>query len=128
MVIAPTSLGAATRPFSLALMLEATRPSCSTLRSRRGKPHLIERLLDYCREQQRAAMAQIEAGAHRPLSGNLHQGPDVVSPRHYRRWAFLHQGAYDRGLQSPWKVIAGTSAAMSRASWMTSATGAQITG
>ncbi len=47
-----------------------------------GACHLIERLLDHCRETAtRFAMAWIEAGAHATPSGNLHQVPTlVVSP------------------------------------------------
>ena len=56
------------------------------------QPDLINKLLDYCRQTAtRFAMAQIEAGAHATSIGESPSGPDVLSPRHYREWAFAHQ-------------------------------------
>jgi len=93
-------------PFSLALMLRGYEAFMLDI-ALNEKPHLIERLLDYCRETAtRFAMAQIEAGAHATSIGESPSGPDVVSPRHYRRWAFPHQVRMIGAFRAQGKVIA----------------------
>ena len=50
---------------------------------------LIDQLLDYCRKVvTRYAMAQIEQGAHATCIGESLSSPEVVSPRHYERFAY----------------------------------------
>ncbi|RME84231.1 MAG: hypothetical protein D6775_06100 [Caldilineae bacterium] len=56
------------------------------------KPELIHRLLDFAREvATRYAFALIDAGAHSTSIGEPIAGPDVISPRHYREYAFPHE-------------------------------------
>lgn len=55
------------------------------------KPEKIHRLLDYCRQViYRYALAQIEQGAHCTSIGDSPSGPDVISPRLYREYAYPH--------------------------------------
>lgn len=80
-------------PFSLALMLRGYEAFMLDI-ALNEQPALIARLLDYCRETAtRFAMAQLEAGAHATSIGESPSGPDVLSPRHYRKWAYPHQKA-----------------------------------
>jgi MtaA/CmuA family methyltransferase len=52
------------------------------------KAELVHRLLDYAREvATRYAIALIESGAHSTSIGEPVAGPDVMSPRHYRKYA-----------------------------------------
>lgn len=52
------------------------------------KADLVHRLLDYAREvATRYAFALIESGAHSTSIGEPVAGPDVMSPRHYRKYA-----------------------------------------
>ncbi len=52
------------------------------------KADLVHRLLDYAREvATRYALALIESGAHSTSIGEPVAGPDVMSPRHYRKYA-----------------------------------------
>jgi uroporphyrinogen decarboxylase len=49
----------------------------------------IHQLLDYCRQvTTRYCLAQIEAGAHSTSIGESPSGPDVLSPRFYRKYAY----------------------------------------
>jgi uroporphyrinogen decarboxylase len=49
----------------------------------------IHRLLDFCRQVvTRYAYAQIEQGAHATSIGDSPSGPDLLSPRHYRSYAY----------------------------------------
>ena len=49
----------------------------------------IHRLLDYCRQvTTRYCLAQIEAGAHSTSIGESPSGPDVLSPKYYRKFAY----------------------------------------
>jgi uroporphyrinogen decarboxylase len=53
------------------------------------KEPLIHQLLDYARQvATRYAFALMESGAHSTSIGEPVAGPDVMSPRHYRRYAF----------------------------------------
>jgi uroporphyrinogen-III decarboxylase len=71
------------------------------------EPALIDQLLDYCRETAiRFAIAQLEAGAHATSIGESPSGPDVLSPRHYRRWAFPHQKRMIDDVKARGRIIA----------------------
>ncbi|MBE9473554.1 MAG: uroporphyrinogen decarboxylase family protein [Chloroflexi bacterium] len=49
----------------------------------------IHKLLDYCRQAvYRYAMAQIEQGAHCTSIGDSPSGPDLISPKYYRKFAY----------------------------------------
>lgn len=51
----------------------------------------IHQLLDFCRQAvTRFALAQIEQGAHCTSIGDSPSGPDVLSPRFYRQFAWPH--------------------------------------
>ncbi len=55
------------------------------------QPEKIHQLLDYCRQVvTRYALAQIEQGAHCTSIGESPSGPDLLSPRHYRAYAYPH--------------------------------------
>jgi MtaA/CmuA family methyltransferase len=55
------------------------------------EPQKIHGLLDYCRRVvYRYALAQIEQGAHGTSIGDSPSGPDVISPRLYREYAYPH--------------------------------------
>ena len=56
----------------------------------------VHRLLDYCRQVvTRFALAQAEQGAHCTSIGDSPSGPDVLSPRFYRKfaWPYVQQMA-----------------------------------
>lgn len=49
----------------------------------------IHQLLDFCREvSERYVFAQIEQGAHATSIGDSPSGPDVISPKYYREFAY----------------------------------------
>jgi uroporphyrinogen decarboxylase len=49
----------------------------------------IHQLLDFCRGvSERYALAQIEQGAHATSIGESPSGPDVISPKYYREFAY----------------------------------------
>lgn len=49
----------------------------------------VHQLLDYCRQvTEQLAMAQIEQGAHATSIGDSPSGPDLVSPKYYREFAY----------------------------------------
>ncbi|MGD8598952.1 MAG: uroporphyrinogen decarboxylase family protein [Anaerolineae bacterium] len=51
----------------------------------------IHKLLDFCRQvAARYAQAQIDQGAHCTSIGDSPSGPDLLSPRHYRQYAYPH--------------------------------------
>ena len=53
------------------------------------QPEQIHRLLDFCRQvTERYALAQIEQGAHCTSIGDSPSGPDLLSPHHYRKFAY----------------------------------------
>jgi uroporphyrinogen decarboxylase len=55
------------------------------------EPEQISKLLDFCRRVTlRYAIAQIEQGAHCTSIGDSPSGPDLISPRYYRRFAYPH--------------------------------------
>ncbi len=93
-------------PFSLALMLRGYETFMLDI-ALNEQPELIHRLLDYCRETAtRFAMAQLEAGAHATSIGESPSGPDVLSPRHYRQWAFPYQKQMIDDFKAEDKLIA----------------------
>ena len=56
------------------------------------QPELIHRLLDFSRRvATRYAYALIESGGHSTSIGEPIAGPDLISPRHYREYPFLHE-------------------------------------
>ncbi len=56
------------------------------------KPDLVHRLLDYSRRvATRYAYALIEAGGRSTSIGEPIAGPDLLSPKHYRQYAFIHE-------------------------------------
>jgi len=75
-------------PFSLAALIRGTNRFLTDI-ALGEQTKLIEQLLDYCREVvARYATAQIEQGAHATCIGESLSGPDVVSPRHYEKFAY----------------------------------------
>jgi len=53
------------------------------------QPEKIHQLLDFCRQASyRYALAQIGQGAHATSIGDSTSGPDVISPKDYRKFAF----------------------------------------
>lgn len=51
----------------------------------------VHRLLDFCRQVSlRYCLAQIEQGAHATSIGESPSGPDLISPRLYRKFAYPH--------------------------------------
>ena len=56
------------------------------------EPNLIHALLDYCRRvATRYAYALMECGGHSTSIGEPLGGPDVLSPRHYRKYPWPHE-------------------------------------
>jgi MtaA/CmuA family methyltransferase len=55
------------------------------------KPEQVHKLLDFCRQVTlRYALAQMEQGAHCTSIGDSPSSPDLISPEHYRRYAYPH--------------------------------------
>ena len=53
------------------------------------QPQKIHQLLDFCRQVvTRFCLAQIEQGAHATSIGDSPSGPDLISPRTYKRYAY----------------------------------------
>ncbi len=53
------------------------------------QPDKIHQLLDFCRQASyRYCLAQIEQGAHATSIGDSPSGPDLLSPRYYRKYAW----------------------------------------
>lgn len=93
-------------PFSLALMLRGYENFMLDI-ALNEQPAMIHQLLDYCRKvATRFAQAQLEAGAHATSIGESPSGPDVLSPRHYRQWAFPYQKAMIQDFTSQGQIIA----------------------
>ncbi len=52
-------------------------------------PDKVHQLLDFClKVTERYALAQIEQGAHATSIGDSPSGPDVISPKYYRQFAY----------------------------------------
>ena len=78
-------------PFSLALMLRGYEALMLDIAANE-QPALIHRLLEHCRQvATRFATAQLAAGAHATSIGESPSGPELLSPRHYRMWAYPYQ-------------------------------------
>jgi MtaA/CmuA family methyltransferase len=68
---------------------------------------LLHRLLDFCAHvNRRYAHALIESGGRSTSIGESFAGPDVLSPRHYRKFAFPHQVALTRQLKADGIILA----------------------
>lgn len=65
------------------------------------QPDKINQLLDFCRQASyRYALAQIEQGAHATSIGDSTSGPDVISPKYYRQYAYPHVERLVRDLKA----------------------------
>jgi uroporphyrinogen decarboxylase len=63
------------------------------------EPELIHALLDYCRRvATRYAFALIECGGHSTSIGEPVAGPDMLSPKHYRKYPWRHERQMARDL------------------------------
>ena len=85
-------------PFSLACEIRGMEAFMMDLASAASDEDLdkIHRLLDFCRQVvTRYAFAQLEQGAHCTSIGESASGPDVLSPRFYRKfaWPYVKQMA-----------------------------------
>jgi uroporphyrinogen decarboxylase len=77
-------------PFSLACEIRGMSNFMMDL-ALAEKPEQIHKLLDFCRQAtMRYALAQIEQGAHCTSIGDSPSGPDLLSPKHYRQYAYPH--------------------------------------
>jgi MtaA/CmuA family methyltransferase len=75
-------------PFSLACEIRGMEQFMMDLATAE-QPEKIHQLLDYCRKVvTRFALAQVEQGAHCTSIGDSPSGPDVLSPRFYRKYAW----------------------------------------
>jgi len=75
-------------PFSLACEIRGTTPFMMDI-AMGEELDQIHKLLDFCRQVvTRFALAQIEAGAHITSIGDSPSGPDMLSPRAYRKFAY----------------------------------------
>jgi uroporphyrinogen decarboxylase len=84
-------------PFSLACEIRGMAEFMMDLISNE-QPEQIHKLLEYCRKASFIyACAQIEQGAHITSIGESPSGPDMLSPRLYRRfaWPYVRQLASD---------------------------------
>jgi len=74
-------------PFSLACEIRGTTEFMMDIASGEQLDQ-VHQLLDFCRQAvTRFAFAQIEAGAHLTSIGDSPSGPDMLSPRAYRKFA-----------------------------------------
>lgn len=65
------------------------------------EPDKIHALLDYCRRvTTRYAYALIDCGAHSTSIGEPVAGPELLSPRHYRKYPFVHEQRMAQELKS----------------------------
>jgi MtaA/CmuA family methyltransferase len=68
---------------------------------------LLHKLLDFCvRVNLRYAHALIESGGRSTSIGESFAGPDVLSPRHYRKYAFPHEVALTDELKADGIILA----------------------
>jgi MtaA/CmuA family methyltransferase len=84
-------------PFSLASEIRGMEQFMMDL-ALGEQPEQIHKLLDYCRKVvTRFALAQVAQGAHCTSIGDSPSGPDVLSPRFYRKfaWPYVKQMADD---------------------------------
>lgn len=88
-------------PFSLASEIRGMEAFMIDLASGE-QPEKVHQLLDYCRQVvTRFALAQVEQGAHCTSIGDSPSGPDVLSPRFYRKyaWPYVKQMADELNAQ-----------------------------
>jgi uroporphyrinogen decarboxylase len=77
-------------PFSLACEIRGMSDFMMDL-AQGEKPEQIHKLLDFCRRVTvRYALAQMEQGAHCTSIGDSPSGPDLISPKYYRQYAYPH--------------------------------------
>ena len=77
-------------PFSLACEIRGMSTFLMDL-ALGEQPERVHKLLDFCRQvTTRYALAQIEQGAHATSIGDSPSGPDLLSPQHYRQYAYPH--------------------------------------
>jgi uroporphyrinogen decarboxylase len=75
-------------PFSLACEIRGMSNFMLDL-ALNEQPDRIHQLLDFCRQvSYRYCLAQIEQGAHATSIGDSPSGPDLLSPRYYRKFAW----------------------------------------
>ena len=75
-------------PFSLACEIRGMSEFLLDL-AKGDKLDKVHQLLDFCRQvSERYALAQIEQGAHATSIGDSPSGPDVISPKYYREFAY----------------------------------------
>ena len=75
-------------PFSLACEIRGMSQFLTDLATGEQEAE-IEQLLDFCRQVAfRYAVAQMEQGAHCTSFGDSSSGPDLVSPRYHRKYAY----------------------------------------
>jgi uroporphyrinogen decarboxylase len=68
---------------------------------------LVHALLDFCElVNVRYARALIDSGGRSTSIGESFSGPDVLSPKHYRKYAFPHQVALTRQLKADGIILA----------------------
>jgi uroporphyrinogen decarboxylase len=68
---------------------------------------LLHRLLDFCQlVNVRYARALIDSGGRSTSIGESFSGPDVLSPKHYRKYAFPHQRALTDQLKADGIILA----------------------
>jgi uroporphyrinogen decarboxylase len=77
-------------PFSLACQIRGMDQFMLDLMDE-GQTEKVNRLLDFCRQVSlRYCLAQIEQGAHATSIGESPSGPDLISPKLYRKFAYPH--------------------------------------
>jgi uroporphyrinogen decarboxylase len=77
-------------PFSLACQIRGMDQFMLDLMDE-DQEEKVHRLLDFCRRASlRYCLAQIEQGAHGTSIGESPSGPDLISPRLYRKFAYPH--------------------------------------
>ncbi len=77
-------------PFSLACQIRGTDRFLMDL-ALGEQPGQVHKLLDFCRRASlRYALAQMAQGAHCTSIGESPSGPDLISPQHYREFAYPH--------------------------------------
>ena len=75
-------------PFSLACEIRGMSEFLLDI-AMNEQPDKIHQLLEFCRQAcYLYAVAQIEQGAHGTSIGDSTSGPDVISPRYYRKFAY----------------------------------------
>ena len=85
-------------PFSIACLLRGTEQFMMDLINE--DPQVIWNALDWCRQAvTRFAKAQKDAGAHATSIGDSLAGPNLISPRMYRKFALEHETTMAKEVQ-----------------------------